>query len=111
MKRLLLIVLATTALTAHAQTTERPHWYGYPQDRQASALIGGLTGAIFYSTARAVAPDQPKVNAMAISAGTTLVTSLAMYAMNGTTPVERRQNFTASLLSGLTITLVFSLGI
>ena len=111
MKRLLLIALATIALTAQAQTTERPHWYGYPQDRQVSALAGGLTAAIFYSTARAARPEEPKIKAMAVSMGTTLATSLAMYAMNGSTAVERRQNFTASLVSGITITLTFSLGI
>jgi hypothetical protein len=99
------------ALTAQAQTNNQPTWYGYPQDRQVSALVGGLTGALSYSIIRSTIPDEPKIKSIGIASGIVLGTSLVVYAINGNTAVERRQNFTASILSGLSITLIFSLGI
>ena len=110
MKKLLVIILAAASLTLQGQTS-KDHWYGYPPDRQASALVGGLTGAMFYSAARSNMSDRPKWQPMLISTGATLLTSLIVSAMPGQTGVERRQNFTAGMASGVTVTLVFSLGI
>lgn len=109
MKKLLFILLSLVSLTLQAQTS-KSHWYGYPHDRQAAALLGGLTGAIFYPVARANMPNKPKWKSMLISTGGTLFTSSVLALMPNQTPVERRQNFTASMASGVSITLIFSLG-
>jgi len=103
-------MLAVVSLTLQAQTS-KDHWYGYPPDRQASALAGGLTGAIFYSVARSNMENEPKWKSMVISTGATLLTSFIVATMPGQTFYGQRQNFTASLASGVSITLIFSLGI
>ena len=109
MKKLLVILLAAVSLTLQGQTS-KDHWYGYPHDRQVSAVAGGITSALFYSVARANMPNEPKWKSMLISTGATLVTSAIITAMPQT-HTERRQNFTAGMVSGITVTLVFSLGI
>jgi len=111
MKRLLLIVLATIALTAHAQTTSRPGWYGYPEQRKVSAVVGGLTGALSYSIIRSAAPHDPKWKSILVSTIFTTAVSGVMYTVYNISPVDSRQNFTASLGSGLAVTFIFSLGI
>lgn len=108
MKRLLLLILSTVALTAQAQTD---HWYGYPPDRQVAAGVGFTTGALFYTTARTAQPDQPKWKAMVISTGATTLMAATIAAMPNQSTTERRQNFTTTFLSGLSVTLIFSLGI
>ena len=110
MKRLLLLVLLTVTLTAQAQT-EQPHWYGYPKDRQVAAFTGALTSGIFYPVARAAQPEEPKWKAMVISLGAATATAAVIAAMPNQSAIERRQNFIATIASGLTITLTFSLGI
>jgi len=111
MKKLLVILLAAASLTLQGQTS-KDHWYGFPPERQVSAIAGGLTGAIFYSVARSNMENEPKWKSMLVSTGATAVTSLIIYGMVGDyTMVERRQNFTAGMVSGITVTLVFSLGI
>jgi len=110
MKRLLLVILVLTALTAHAQTTNQG-WYGYPEQRKVSAVVGGLTGAISYSLVRAAAPDDSKWKSVLISSIFTTAVSGVMYSVYNISPVDRRQNFTASMASGIGITLIFSLGI
>lgn len=109
MKKLLFILLSLVSLTLQAQTS-KSHWYGYPHDRQAAALIGGLTGAIFYPVARASMPNKSKWKSILASTGGILFTSSVLALMPNQTPVERRQNFTASMASGVSITLIFSLG-
>jgi hypothetical protein len=110
MKKMLFILLSLVSLTLQGQTN-KPHWYGYPHDRQVSALLGGLTGVMFYSVARANMPNDTKFKSILVSTGGTLFTSSVMALMPNQTPIERRQNFTASFLSGVSITLIFSLGI
>ena len=109
MKKILAIMLSIVALTAQAQSTT-DHWYGYPHDRQVSAITGGITGAFFYSVARANMQNEPKWKSMLVSTGATLLTSAIITAMPQT-HTERRQNFTTCMASGISITLVFSLGI
>jgi len=109
MKKILFILVMLAVSNSKAQTDT--HWYGYPPDRQVSTLVGGLTGAIFYSVARSNMENEPKWKSVLISAGGTLFTSSVMALMPGQTAVERRQNFTAGMSSGIGITLVFSLGI
>lgn len=110
MKRLLLILLSAVILTAQAQTKD--HWYGYPPERQTSAAVGTAVGAISYSIIRANMEHEPKWKPLLISAGFTTLASAAIYSIAGDfRQVERRQNATATLASGIGISLVFSLGI
>ena len=110
-KKLLLILLATSVLTAQAQNKDN-HWYGYPPQRQVSAVIGGIVGGITYGIVRSSAQqNDPKWKSILISSGFTVLASSAVYTVYNISPVDRRQNFTASLLSGVSVTLVFSLGI
>ena len=104
---LLLFILSNTV---KGQTTD-DHWYGYPPDRQVSAVTGGLTGMMFYSVARSNMENEPKWKSMLVSTGGAILTSSIMALMPNQTPVERRQNFTASMVSGISVTLIFSLGI
>lgn len=110
MKKLLLTLLMSVGmLTAQAQTTS---WYGYPAERQASALAGGVTAALSYSIARSVMENEPKWHSAGVSIAATTLTSIIAYAVKGEySMIERRQNFTACFLSGVTVTLIFSLGI
>jgi len=110
MKKPILIMLSVIALSAQAQSSDN-HWYGYPHDRQVSAMLGGVTGSLFYSVARSNMENEPKWKSMLVSAGGTLITSAILTVMPNRTVVEKRQNFTASMASGLSITLIFSLGI
>jgi len=55
--------------------------------------------------------NEPKWKSMLISTGGVILTSSIMALMPNQTPVERRQNFTASMVSGISVTLIFSLGI
>lgn len=109
MKKLLFILVLLAFSNAKAQTSSG--WYGYPHERQVSALVGGLTGSLFYSVARSNMENEPKWKSMLLATGGTLFTSSAVALMKNQTTVERRQNFTASFLSGVSITLIFSLGI
>jgi hypothetical protein len=110
MKRLLLIMLAVTTLTARAQS-DKPTWYGYPQDRQVASAAGFLSSGIFYPVIRTANPEAPKWHAMVISTGVATVVGATIAAMPNQSATQRRQNFTATLVSGLTVTLTFSLGI
>ena len=109
MKKLLVIILAAASLTLQGQTKD--HWHGYPPQRQVSSVIGGMTGMISYSIVRAASPNDPKWKSILYSSIFTVATSAAAYTLYNNSPVDRRQNFTASLASGIGITLVFSLGI
>ena len=109
MKKLLLLVLTTLALTAQAQTS-KDHWHGYPPQRQVSAVVGGLVGSTSYAIIRASSPNDPKWKSILYSSIFTTVTSAAIYTMYNISSVDKRQNFTASMASGIGVTLVFSLG-
>lgn len=109
MKKVLFAILATVTLAAQAQTKD--HWYGYPPQRQVSSVIGGMTGMISYSIVRAASPNDPKWKSILYSSIFTVATSAAAYTLYNNSPVDRRQNFTASLASGIGVTLIFSLGI
>jgi len=109
MKRLLFTILAVTSLTLQAQTKD--HWYGYPPQRQVSSVVGGMTGMISYSIIRGASPNDPKWKSILYSSIFTAATSAAVYTLYNISPVDKRQNFTASLASGIGVTLIFSLGI
>jgi hypothetical protein len=110
MKKVLFMLMVTAGLTAQAQTQD--HWYGYPPQRQTSAAVGVAVGAISYSIIRANMEHEPKWKPLLISAGFTALASAAVYSIAGDfRQVERRQNATATLASGIGISLVFSLGI
>ena len=109
MKKVLFAILATVTLAAQAQTKD--HWYGYPPQRQVSSVIGGMTGMISYSIIRGASPNDPKWKSILYSSIFTVATSEVAYTLYNNSPVDKRQNFTASLASGIGITLVFSLGI
>jgi len=109
MKKVLFAILATVTLAAQAQTKD--HWYGYLPQRQVSSVIGGMTGMISYSIIRGASPNDPKWKSILYSSIFTVATSAVAYTLYNNSPVDKRQNFTASLASGIGITLVFSLGI
>lgn len=110
MKKLLLcVIIIFLGIKSHAQTNK--NWYGYPDQRQTSALAGGVVGSISYSVSRSIIPNEPKWKSMLVSTAFTTGTSVLMYSVYNISPVDRRQNFTASMLSGISITLIFSLGI
>jgi len=70
-----------------------------------------MTGMISYSIVRAASPNDPKWKSILYSSIFTVATSAAAYTLYNNSPVDRRQNFTASLASGIGVTLIFSLGI
>ena len=109
MKKVLFAILATVTLTVQAQTKD--HWYGYPPQRQVSSVIGGMTGMISYSIIRGASSNDPKWKSILYSSIFTAATSAAVYTLYNISPVDKRQNFTASLASGIGVTLIFSLGI
>lgn len=110
MKKLLVGLLLM--MTAGLQAQTQDHWYGYPPERQTSAVVGIAVGAISYSIIRANMEHEPKWKPLLISAGFTALASAAVYSVAGDfRQVERRQNATAALASGIGISLVFSLGI
>jgi len=109
MKKVLFAILATVTLTVQAQTKD--HWYGYPPQRQVSSVVGGMTGMISYSIIRGASPNDPKWKSILYSSIFTAATSAAVYTLYNISPVDKRQNFTASLASGIGVTLIFSLGI
>lgn len=110
MKRILIfLIILLFGVKSYAQSDAQ--WYGYPKQRQVSSFVGGIVGGVSYAVVRTSIPNEPKWKPILISTAFTTGASILMYSVYNISPVDRRQNFTASMLSGISITVIFSLGI